>query len=167
MQLKPINAALLLALLAVPVLSGCNPDGNLTAQERIQRAKDFENKGDLKASVIELKNALQKSPDDAQARWLLGLIYLKQNQGSDAETQLGRAVQLGINPDSIRIPLARAWLMKGDYDNVLNKLQPTGKEAPNVLAQIFQLMIASKSIKLKTIRHCNLFIIRLTLIFLL
>ena len=139
MQLKPIHAALLLALLAVPVLSGCNPDENLTAQERIQRAKDFENKGDLKASVIELKNALQKSPDDAQARWLLGLIYLKQNQGSDAETQLGRAVQLGINPDSIRIPLARAWLMKGDYDNVLNKLQPTGKEAPNVLAQIFEI----------------------------
>ena len=139
MQLKPLHATLLLALLAVPVLSGCNPDANLTAQERIQRAKDFENKGDLKASVIELKNALQKSPDDAQARWLLGLIYLKQNQGSDAETQLSRAVQLGINPDSIRIPLARAWLMKGDYDNVLNKLQPTGKEAPNVLAQIFEI----------------------------
>jgi putative PEP-CTERM system TPR-repeat lipoprotein len=139
MHLKSVHSALLLAMLAAPVLSGCNPDSNLTAQERVQRAKDFESKGDLKASVIELKNALQKSPDDAQARWLLGLIYLKQGQANDAETQLNRAVQLGINPDSVRIPLARAWLLKGDYNQVLDKLQPTGKETANVLAQIFEL----------------------------
>jgi putative PEP-CTERM system TPR-repeat lipoprotein len=139
MHLKSVHSALLLAMLAAPVLSGCNPDSNLTAQERVQRAKDFESKGDLKASVIELKNALQKSPDDAQARWLLGLIYLKQNQGSDAETQLNRAVQLGISPESVRIPLARAWLLKDDYNQVLEKLQLTGKETPKIQAQIFEM----------------------------
>ena len=139
MQFKPVHSALILALLAAPVLNGCHRDANLTEQERIQRAKDFEGKGDLKASIIELKNALQKNPDSAQARWLLGLAYLKQGQGSDAETQLNRAVQLGINPDSVRIPLARTWLLKGDFDKVLDKLKSTGQEAPKVLAQILEI----------------------------
>jgi len=139
MQFKPVHSALILALLAAPVLSGCHRDLNLTEQQRIQRAKDYESKGNLQASVIELKNALQKNPDSSQARWLLGLIYLKQKQGSEAETQLNRAVKLGINPESVRIPLARAWLLKGDFDQVLAKLQPTGKETSPVLAQILEI----------------------------
>ena len=139
MQFKPVHSALILALLAAPVLTACNRDLNLTEQQRIQRAKDFESKGNLPASIIELKNALQKNPDSAQARWLLGLVYLKQNQGNEAESQLNRAVQLGINPDSMRIPLARAWLLKGDFDQVLDRLQPTGKETPKILAQILEI----------------------------
>lgn len=139
MQFKPVHSALILALLAAPILTACNRDLNLTEQQSIQRAKDFESKGNLPASIIELKNALQKNPDSAQARWLLGLIYLKQKQGSEAETQLNRAVKLGINPDSVRIPLARAWLLKGDFDQVLAKLQPTGKETSPVLAQILEI----------------------------
>jgi len=139
MILKPFQSALILALLTTSTLQGCDHNANLTEQQLIQRAKDFEDKGNLKAGIIELKNALQKNPDSAQARWLLGLAYLKQGHGGDAEAQLNKAVQLGINPDTVRIPLARTWLLKGDFDKVLDKLQPIGKETPKVLAQILEI----------------------------
>ena len=51
-------------------------DSELTVQEHILNAKDFEESGEIKASVIELKNALQKNPENIEARWMLGRIYL-------------------------------------------------------------------------------------------
>lgn len=134
----PFKPVLFAMLLGLSLLGGCK-FGHETPAERIQKAKDFEAKQDYHASVIELKSALQQEPNNAQARWLLGLDYLKLNQGGDAETQLEKAVQLGISPASARIPLAKAWLLKGDYGKVLDKLAPSDKDDPQTLAQILQI----------------------------
>ena len=58
---------LLVLALSAP-LGGCDATARLTEQEHIQRAKDFEDQGNLKGSIIELKNAIQKNPDSPQAR---------------------------------------------------------------------------------------------------
>ena len=131
--IKPIVFAMLLGL-----LGGCK-FGHETPAERIQKAKDYEAKQDYHASVIELKSALQQQPNNAQARWLLGLDYLKLKEGGSAEIQLEKAVQLGVSPESARIPLAQAWLLKGDYGKVLDKLSPSDRDDPKTLAQILQI----------------------------
>lgn len=134
-----VALAIALAFATSAALSGCDRTSNLTEQEHIQRAKDFEDKGNLKGGVIELKNALQKNPDSAQARLLLGQIYLKLGQGDEAEKELSRAEKLGVNPESIKLQLGRAWLLMGEYKRVLEEISPTGSTSPRNKATILQM----------------------------
>lgn len=121
------------------LLIGCDETASLTTAEHIQRAKDFEAKGDLNAATIELKNAAEKSPQDAQARWLLGLIYLKNGDGAAAQKSLLRAKDLGVNADSIMIPLGEAYLLQKEYNKLLSEIQPpTGSTAKHA-ARFMQL----------------------------
>lgn len=102
--------------------AGCGTDSNLTDAEYVERAKEHQDKGELYASVIELKNALQKNADNPEARWLLGKVYLDLNDGAAAEKELARARELGIAPESIGLSLAQAHLLQSKYDDVLNDL---------------------------------------------
>ena len=122
---------LLGAMIALPV-SGCDRIGRSTPEEYIQKARDFENKGDLRASIIELKNALQKSPDNAEARLLLGKIYIEVQQGQDAEKELLRAQKLGVAREDILPLLVKAVLIQGDLDRMIaesNQLIPNMPKA--------------------------------------
>ena len=139
MLLKPLPSMLILALLTTPALHGCDRNANLTEQEHIQRAKDFENKGNLRAGVIELKNALQKNPDSVQARLLLGQIYLKSRQGAESEKELSRAMQLGASREALQAQLGEALLLMGEYQRVLNDIRPGDQTSPTNRARILQL----------------------------
>ena len=83
---------LLASLIAAGGLAGCGKT-NFTDIEHIARAKDFQGKGDLTASVIELKGALKKNPGNAEARWLLRQIYVDLENGAAAEKELERAIK--------------------------------------------------------------------------
>ena len=74
MSKHPAASAIALAFAASLMGAGCDRISQVTEQEHIQWAKDFEDKGNLKGSIIELKNAIQKNPDNAQARLLLGQV---------------------------------------------------------------------------------------------
>lgn len=115
--------ALLLIASCLGVVSGCSK--SLTEKEYIEHAKELENKGQDRAAVIELKNALRKNPKNPEARWLLGNLYLTLGQGAEAENQLLRARDLGVVADAVAIPLARAELLRDEFDRILEQLQPT------------------------------------------
>ena len=51
-------------------LAGCSHEDPASL---IASAKEYIAKGDFNASTIQLKNALQKDPKNAEARYLLGL----------------------------------------------------------------------------------------------
>lgn len=139
------------------IFSGCDQFNQYSEQELIQRAKDFEDKGNLKGSIIELKNALQKNPDNAQARLLLGQIYLKNGMGHEAEKELSQAEKLGVSHESIQIDLGEALLLMGEYSRVLNEIQPTEKTTPPNLAYIQQLHADALLRQGKVKEACNLF----------
>lgn len=120
-------------------LSGCERLRNYSDQEHVQRAKDFQSKGDFKAAGIELKNALNKNAKNAEARWLLGEIYLELSQGAAAEKELKRAQELGISAESLRVPLGRAYLMQGKQKQVLDEIHPTQQTSERGRAQILKL----------------------------
>lgn len=155
--MKQHTLALALALAASVALYGCDRVAGLTEQEHIQRAKDFEDKGQLKGSIVELKNAIQKNPDSPQARLLLGQVYLKVGMGAEAEKELDRAHKLGVNPESIKAQLGEALLLMGEYQRVLDEIQPGTQTSQANRARIFQLR-ADALLRLGKLQEaCDLF----------
>ncbi len=94
-------AAGAVALALAAGLAGCGgPDsGKLLEQARTAIAKK-----DTEAARIQLKSALQKSPDNAEARFLLGQLLLDTGDGAGAEVELRRALELQ-HPEQLVLPL--------------------------------------------------------------
>lgn len=132
----PVVLAVAVAVIASATLAGCGRTTNFTEQEHIQRAKDFEAGGNLKGSIIELKNALLKNPDSPQARLLLGHAYLTAGQGAAAEKELKRASELGIGAETIKIPLSESLLLQKSYPRVLEVAVAGPETSPRNLARI-------------------------------
>ncbi len=114
----------LLALIIATALIGGGITGcgkTKDAQTLISEATDYHQKGDDKAAIIQLKNALQKNPDDPDARYLLGTIYNKIGDSQSAEKELRKALSLGMNPSKVLPALGQALLNLGQFQQVLDE----------------------------------------------
>ncbi len=83
------------ALLIAAVAEGQEPV-SADASGHLERAAEFERDGELNAAIIELKNAIAANPDDGEARYRLGRLYVELNQPRLAQVELERASDLGI-----------------------------------------------------------------------
>ena len=72
--MNPSTRLLLLWIAIVLAAAAC---GSNDSASLIASAKDYIAKRDYNASIIQLKNALQKEPENAEARYLLGLASLE------------------------------------------------------------------------------------------
>lgn len=113
-----VSATLLLLMGVV----GCNK--TQSTQALVAEAREFQQKGDNNAAVIQLKNALQKSPDDPEARYLLGTIYYEMGDPKSAENQLRRALSLGMSADKVLPPLGKSLLVQGEFQKILDEIKP-------------------------------------------
>lgn len=157
MTKHPIALALALAFSVSYGLTGCDHISNLSPEEHIQRAKDLDGKGELRASIIELKDALSKSPDNAAARLLLGQVYLEGKMGNEAEKELSKAQQLGVSWDTVKFQLGEAWLLTGQSDKVLDKIQLDTQASPINQAKALQLRADALLQQRKAAEACGLF----------
>ena len=73
-------------LILLLALAACG--GSDSVEEHLARASQFIAASEYKAAVIELKNALQKDQQSAEARWLLGKVYLESGDALSAEKEL-------------------------------------------------------------------------------
>src|SRR5688500_20146373 len=83
--MKPLKTTLALALAAAVFACGADDPASLMAS-----AKQYMAKRDFNASVIQLKNMLQQSPENAEARYLLGLALLEQGDPRSEERRVGK-----------------------------------------------------------------------------
>lgn len=111
---------LITILLLVTALPACGQT-SYSVEDHLERATSFQAEGNHSAAIIELKNAVQQDPASAEARWRLGVAHLVVNDGATAETELLRARDLGMDPDAVRIPLMRAWLMLNRHQQVIEE----------------------------------------------
>jgi len=81
------------------------------------------NKGEVRAAVIQLKNALQRNPDYVEARFKLGTTYLLLGDGASAEKELKAALARGHDEQSIVVPMGRAYLLQNKNHEVLDEIQ--------------------------------------------
>jgi putative PEP-CTERM system TPR-repeat lipoprotein len=91
--------------------------------EHVTRAKALKSKGDVKATLIELKNALQKNPDNPEARLLLGELYIEIGNGEAAEKELSRASDLGVTGPYMQKLKGESLLLQRKYNEVLSTLK--------------------------------------------
>ena len=80
----------------------------------IKSAQELIAKQDLRGATIQLKSALQKSPDSGQARLLLGSALLESGDPAAALVELRKAQELQMSDEQVVPDLARAMLFNGE-----------------------------------------------------
>ena len=110
------QCAAVLVVSVAAVAAGC---GGSDPQKLITSARAYLAKGDSKSAVIELKTALQKQPDSAEARYLLGKALLVDEEPFGAAVELRKALELK-HPREVVLPdLARAMLGHGKHKELI------------------------------------------------
>lgn len=107
-----------LGILCVLVVNGCGESAKLTDYELVQKARSSREAGDLNASIIRLKNAIQQNPENAEARLLLGEVYLEAGDAISAEKELRRAKELGVTAPDLFIKLGETMLASGNFSEI-------------------------------------------------
>ncbi len=113
---------LLIVITATLLLSACGGESKVSLEERMERALNWQSDGNLKAAVIELKNALITYPDSKDARFLLGRVYLELGMGFAAENEIKKSATLGIDESITILPLAESWLLQRKFDLIIEKI---------------------------------------------
>jgi putative PEP-CTERM system TPR-repeat lipoprotein len=108
------------------------------AAEYYEQALVAHTRGDVRSAYIYVKNSLKEDPLLLPAHLLLGRIYLAMGQGEKAEEQLLIADGLGAHRSLIQNSLARAYLMQGQPQQLLDELFPIGT-APEEDAELLAL----------------------------
>lgn len=112
-------AAITAILLAGAGISGCSRTD--TTASLLADAKQYQQKGDTKAALIQLKNAVAKSPEDGEARFLLSSLYLETGDAVSAEKEIRKAIALGISADRTAPILAKSLFAQGQYQKALDE----------------------------------------------
>jgi len=116
-----LTLAITLTLPAV-TFTGCDYFQTFTDAQYVERAKVSQKNGNLNESVLDLKSALQKNPNNIEARQLLGEINLRFGNGADAEKELRRAMELGMKREYPLPYLAKALLMQKKNQQVIDEI---------------------------------------------
>ena len=74
---------------------------------------------DLPGAIIQFKSALQKSPNSAEARLMLGTALLESGDPASALVELNKARELKADDQRVLPPIARAMIMLGDESKVI------------------------------------------------
>ena len=99
---------------------------NDSPEQLVAEAAKYQQKGDRKAAIIQLKNALQKKPDDAEARFLLGAVYNETGEALSAEKEIRRAAELGMAKTRTAPQLAKSLMAQGQFQKALDELAAAG-----------------------------------------
>ena len=135
--MKRVIGTVVLVITVVTLTVGCNLSAD--PQRAIANAQAYRAKGNNKAAIIEIKNVLQKTPDHAEARYLLGVFYYDNHDYQLAEQELRRALQLSFERSKVLPLLGKAMLMLSQFQKVLDQVPVEGHASNSVQADILTL----------------------------
>jgi putative PEP-CTERM system TPR-repeat lipoprotein len=110
------------ALAALVLLVGVTACSSNDPSSFVASAKSYLAKGDYKAAVVQLKNAIAGAPNDGEARFLLGKALLETGDAGGAEGEARKAIDLKYSPEDSYPLLARALLAEGKYEVAIAEL---------------------------------------------
>jgi putative PEP-CTERM system TPR-repeat lipoprotein len=127
------------ALLALFLLSGLQGVQAAAADDYVEKAREHVAGGELTSAIIELKNALQSDPSHVEARLMLGAQYLRSGEAAAAAKEFGRARDLGAPTQTWLPGYARALLLQGKFEAVLDEVQIDDSLPPQQRAELLAL----------------------------
>jgi putative PEP-CTERM system TPR-repeat lipoprotein len=130
--------------LCVVLLASCGRD---SPELLIKSARDYLAQGDSNAAVIQLRNALQKSPNNAEARYLLGTVLTARRDPAGAVKELRMALQLGYPLEQTLPALARALIDDGDAKQLVSEFGSTNLSSADAQAA-FKTIIGNAQLSL-------------------
>ncbi|MFC0250945.1 XrtA/PEP-CTERM system TPR-repeat protein PrsT [Massilia consociata] len=119
------------AILLSAGMAGCSR--TQTAEELLTEAQQYQEKGDRKAAMIQLKNAVGQNPENAEARLRLGSLHLELGDAASAEKELRKAASLGAAADKTLPLLATTLMQQGKFKEVLEEISPEKAQGSAVL----------------------------------
>ncbi|SFU47546.1 XrtA/PEP-CTERM system TPR-repeat protein PrsT [Pseudoduganella namucuonensis] len=125
---RRVNKLALAAMVSVLAagLAGCKKQESSAAL--VAQAKQYKEKGDINASMIQLKNALLANPDDAEARYQLALAYVDTGNGQAAEKEVRRAIALNYAKDQAMPLLAKSLNAQNLFQKALDETEEEAKK---------------------------------------
>lgn len=123
--MKIIKTAFYLSLAVAISACGEKP----TVQSHLANAEKYHKENKLKETEIELKNAIRLDPNNAEARFAFGRLYLEQGAGLSAIKELEKAQALKYDEKKLITLLARAYLISDDHDGVITLAEKTSSLA--------------------------------------
>ena len=138
-QTWTILIILTLATLTLVACSGPIMDD----RQMVITAKEYLSKQNIREAALELRNALQKNPDNAEARYLLGHINLDIGDSGGAEKEFRRARKAGWAEEEAQIGLARALLNGNKHQNLLDEVEIKETYPPTARANLYGLRAAA------------------------
>ena len=109
-------------LLVLALLTACAGE---SADELMRSAKDYLAKNDNKAAIIQLKSALQKDVNKAEARFLLGKALLEGGDAVAGSVELRKALDLQVAESQVLPLLARAMIIEGQAKRLTDEYGKT------------------------------------------
>ncbi len=122
-----------LLLMTAALLSAC---GGSSPEKSLASAQAYLREQNVKAAVIELKNALQKAPDLAPARFLLGQALLESGDPVSAVVEFRKAAELRHPANIVVPPLARALNAAGNSRKLIEEYGQTVLTDPAAQADL-------------------------------
>jgi cellulose synthase operon protein C len=110
-------AALLGASMA---LSAAAQQGGAKGGQFYEDALQRFEKKDYPGAIVQLKNVLKGDSKNLSAQVLLGKALLENGEVNAAEVAFAEALRLGVNRAEVVVPLARAMILQGKPDDVIN-----------------------------------------------
>lgn len=118
------------ACVVVASLNGCARESSESLRAK---ATAYQQKGELNAATIVLKNAIEARPSDADARFQLATVYVDSGDGPSAEKEVRTAMRLGHAADTALPVLAKALLLQGQFQKVIDETEQAAPTAGPVL----------------------------------
>ena len=125
-----------LILLSLSLLSCAE---QLTTEQYLKSGQEYLAKNDWKAAIIEFKNSIKQSPDNATARKLLGQTYLRTYSTSAAIIELKKARDLGLSDGDLMLSLGKAYSQSQKNDELIKEITVQDKYSPSQNADIHAL----------------------------
>ena len=132
---------LALTLSLFTLLSAC---GDSSPEQKIASAKEYISKDDGKSASIELKNALQKNPDIAEARFLLGTVLSKDGKLAQAEIEFRKALSLQYQESKVVPEIARVQLSLGQFKKLVDEFSTKEFKEPAADATLQTMLAAAQ-----------------------
>ena len=126
------HAAAVLALCLATLAGGCTK----TPEQVEASAAAHLAKNESRSAMVELKDLLQREPNRARARLLLGRSLNDQFDYAGAESELRRAAKLGVDVNELAAPLARAMLLQGQFEALTKESLFNRTTAPDAVAAV-------------------------------